>query len=251
MGAPSVELVDVTAGYGGEPVFERLSLSLRGPGLVVVIGPNGAGKTTLFRVVLGLLAPKRGRVLVNGVDVTGRPGAAGRMVGYVPQSHDPASHVPVTVREFVELALVAGPGARGAAGRVDALLEELGLADVADRPLRELSGGQRQRALIARALARDPPVVLMDEPLAAVDPKGRMRVARVVAGLARGRLVVVSGHDPGPFLGDAGLLVLLNRRVVAAGRPEEVLRLSVLREVYGESAMRVRECVHLVDEHVR
>jgi zinc/manganese transport system ATP-binding protein len=133
---------------------------------------------------------------------------------------------------------------------VEASLRAVGLQpDAWFKPLRSLSGGQRQRAFIARALVHDPPILLMDEPFSAVDPRGRVELAELIASLARSRLVVVTSHDPMLLLEYTDLIVLVNRRLVAVGDPHTVLREDVLAEVYGAAILRVRDHVHISDEH--
>ncbi len=248
----TLEARELGVSYGEEVVFSNESFRLEGPGLVVVMGPNGAGKTTLFRALLGLI-PVRGRVLVNGEDVTGRPERAGRLIGYVPQWRGEDYHFPVSVREVVEsaIALRRRPPRfsipEGERSRVSSVLERVGIGEIANRPLSELSGGQRQRVFIARALVWDPPILIMDEPLTAVDPMGRVDLVRMIKEMASSRLVLVSSHDPSMFLDRARLIMVVNRGVVALGPPDEVIREDLLSRVYGRSVFIVEKCVHVVD----
>ncbi len=252
-----VRLEDVDAGYGGNVVLRGVNLVLRGPGLVQVLGPNGAGKTTLLRVMLGLLRPMRGRVLVNGVDVTGRPELAGRFAGYVPQLEPGSKHFPLTVWEVVETEclvrcrkwprLFAGEEVERS---VEEALRRVGLPREAwRRPLHSLSGGQRQRVLIARALVHRPRLLVMDEPLSAVDPAGKREIARLIESLAEESLVVMTSHDPMMLLHRTDAIVLVNRGVVAYGPPAEVLRAEILEKVYGAALVEVEHHLHIVDEH--
>ncbi len=256
-GTVEVRLEDVDAGYGGEVVLRGVNLVLRGPGLIQVLGPNGAGKTTLLRVMLGLLRPMRGRVLVNGVDVTGRPELAGRFAGYVPQLEPGSRHFPLTAWEVVETEclvrcrrwprLIADAEARRSA---EEALERVGLPREAwGRPLHRLSGGQRQRVLIARALVHRPRLLVMDEPLSAVDPAGKREIARLIESLAEESLVVMTSHDPMLLLHRTDAIVLVNRGIVAYGAPSEVLRAEILEKVYGAALVEVERHLHIVDEH--
>jgi len=256
-GSVEVRLEGVYAGYGREVVLSDVDLVLRGPGLVQVLGPNGAGKTTLLRVMLGLLRPMRGRVFINGVDVTGRPELAGCFAGYVPQLEPGSRHFPLTAWEVVETEclvrcrrwprLLAGAEARRSA---EDALRRVGLPREAwHRPLHRLSGGQRQRVLIARALVHRPRLLVMDEPLSAVDPAGKREIARLIESLAEESLVVMTSHDPMLLLHRTDAVVLVNRGVVAYGAPTEVLRAEVLEKVYGAALVEVEHHLHIVDEH--
>ncbi len=251
-----IELRGVTVGYGGEPVLRGVRLVLRGPGLVQILGPNGAGKTTLLKTMLGLIKPMEGRVFINGEDVTGRPERAGRHVGYVPQLAAAARSFPITAWELVEteclLRCARWPRLPfdELRGRVQKVLERVGLPREAWRmPLWSLSGGQRQRVLIARALVHDPEILVMDEPLSAVDPVGKAELASLVGRLGSRHLVVVTSHDPMLLLPYTTMVVLVNRGIVAAGEPGEVLRPEVLSKVYGGAVIHVQEHYHIADEH--
>lgn len=251
-----VRLEDVTVCYDGHVALEDATLRLEGPGLVQVLGPNGAGKTTLLRAIAGLVKPCRGRVYACGVEVTGDPGKAGGCVGYVPQRPPLGESNPLTVWDFtVTRALLEKPwprlrAPRSVRERVEAALLEAGVEREAwNRRLWELSGGQLMRVFIARSLLGGPRVLLLDEPLGPVDPAGKASLARTIAGLARERLVIVTSHDPELLLPYTDLIVLIRRRIIAVGRPEEVLRREVLYRVYGESLQIMHGHVHLPDEH--
>ncbi len=255
---PVIKIVELTVGYGNEIILENINLEFRGPGLIQVLGPNGAGKTTLLRTILGLIKPLKGRIYINDVDVTGSPGKAGSNIGYVPQlfitGHNP---YPVTAWEFVESSLLLHKRwprlfiLLKDRKRIEYILERVGLQkDAWHKSLWNLSGGQRQRVLIARALIHDPDILVMDEPLSAVDPAGRAELAKLIGELAREKLVVVTSHDPMLLLKYTSMVVLLNRRLYMYGRPEEILTLENTRKIYGEAAIPVREHIHISDAHI-
>ncbi len=254
---PYIDVRELTVVYGGETIFENENFRIEGSGLTMVIGPNGSGKTTLFKSILGLVSPVKGRVVVNGVDVTGHPEVAGKIIGYVPQLLEINASFPVSVKEVIESAIIlhrAPPRLltpRYLKERILNLLNKLELREVANKPLRELSGGQRQRAFIARAIIWDPSILILDEPLSAVDPKGRIEIVKLIAELAESKLVLVSSHDPSLFLPYAKAIMVVNRGVLAIGSPEEILNLELLKQVYGDSVMLIQECMHLCDSHVR
>ncbi|WP_048061390.1 metal ABC transporter ATP-binding protein [Hyperthermus butylicus] len=255
---PSIVLDNVAVSYGGDPVLVVDHLELRGPALVQVLGPNGAGKTTLIRTILGLIKPLRGRVTVCGRDVTGNPAAAGRLTGYVPQLARTLTHFPVTSWELIEFEYLLRIGKKprllaSAEDKtmVEAVLRQVGLGrETWSKPISKMSGGQRQRTLIARALVHDPPILLMDEPFSAVDPQGRCELARLIAKLAKDKLIVVTSHDPMLLIDYTDYIVLVNKRIVAHGKPSEVLRVEILRKVYGEAAIPVARHIHISDSHI-
>ncbi|WP_244403871.1 metal ABC transporter ATP-binding protein [Pyrolobus fumarii] len=252
-----VEVHGVKVAYRGDTVLDVDRLVFEGPGLYQLLGPNGAGKSTLIRVIVGLIKPSEGEVLINGVRVEGKPELAGKYIGYVPQ-HEHVGHFdfPVTPFDLVASALLLRrPWPRVKTPRwvrehVEKVLDEVGLPrDSWHKSVSELSGGQLQRVLIARALVHNPPILLMDEPLSAVDPRGRVELARVIGELSKDRLVIVASHDPALLLEYTKGVVLLNRRVVATGHPDEVLRVEVLKRVYGDVALIIERHVHICDSH--
>ena len=251
-----VRLESVTVSYRGLRALENVTLTIKGPGLVTLLGPNGAGKTTLMRTILGLVKPEHGRVIIDGVDVTGKPSLAGKSASYVPQRPPTGRYSPFTPWDLVCTAVLARrkwPRFRCRDPRpVVEALEKAGLPREAwHRRLPELSGGMLMRSFIARSLAVGSRILLMDEPLAPVDPGGRASLARLIEELARHRLVIVSLHDPMIFR-SVTKIVLLNRRVVAAGPPDRVLRREVLGQVYGSLAIEVGAGhVHVADWHAQ
>jgi len=230
MEALTVKLDNVHVSFNGVRALDSVDLELRGPGIVQVLGPNGAGKSTLLKVIAGLIRPSRGRVYVNGVDVTGRSDVSGAFVAYMPQSNEPPGESPLTVWEFVETSALTRRARwpRFMAGGVRGVVERcLSMVDLPRSSwylrLSELSGGMFQRVLIAGVLITGARVMLLDEPLASVDPEGRVVLSRVLSQLAVDKLIVVTSHDPHPLLEYTKLIVALNKRVVAVGDPYEVL----------------------------
>jgi len=241
-----VEGLNLVFAYGTDDIILRGdSFKFRGPGLVTVLGPNGSGKTTFFKVLLGLLRPQEGRVLVNGIDVTGDPVRAGRYMSYVPQLTSLRRDIPVTPLEFVEMALY-GRRLRGRARReaAEKLLREVGVSEVLDHTLGELSGGQLQRVLIARALARDTDVLLLDEPLSGIDPRGRENLLDLIWSIARRKLVIMSSHDPVQTLKRSDYFVVFNRGIMAQGSPGDVYKVDILRRAYG-TVLEIERCLHV------
>ena len=223
-----VRLDGVSAGYDGGHVLRDVDLDVAAGDFTGVVGPSGSGKTTLLRVLLGTLDPARGTVRR----------AADLRVGYVPQLQTVSWDFPVTVAECVLMARRPEhlwPWAtRTERADVGAALDRLGIGELADRHIRELSGGQQQRMFLARALVRRPQLLLLDEPTSGVDVQTRHEVLHLLAGLAaEGIAVLLTTHDLNGMAAHLPHLVALNGRVVATGRPDEVIRPAVLEEVYG------------------
>jgi manganese/iron transport system ATP-binding protein len=211
---------------GGRLVLRNADLHVARGELVGLIGPNGAGKTTLLRAALGLLRPIGGRVTVEG-----RRAAPGRIpIGYVPQRHEFAWEFPISVENVVmtgrtgRLGLFRRPGVADW-GAVDEALDRVRMTHLRDRPAGELSGGERQRVSVARALALQPAVLLLDEPFTGLDMPTQELLADLFASLAReGRAVLMTTHDLVAAIYSCDRLALLNETIVATGSPRELAR---------------------------
>ncbi|MET1128581.1 MAG: metal ABC transporter ATP-binding protein [Thermoproteota archaeon] len=243
----------LVAGYQGTPVAGPITLKISGPGLVQVMGPNGAGKTALLMTIAGLLEPISGRLEISC------KGCGEKLrIGYVPQLVAAARHFPITAWEAVASSYMifrrrwprAFLGAEGAKAVKEALEAVELPRSKWHEDVRRLSGGERQRVMIARALVHDPHLLLMDEPLSAVDPAGKVELADLIVRLAQRNLVVVTSHDPTLLLEHTKLLVLLNRRVYVAGRPEEVMTWENVRKIYGTAAVTYADHIHVPDHHL-
>lgn len=234
--------------YNSETILEEESFELSGEGLVTVLGPNGAGKTTFFRILLGLLKPQKGRVLVNGVDVTGDPLRAGRFMSYVPQLSHIDFSFPITGRELVESAVKSVRRCKSSECReaAEEYLAAVGALDFADKRLGSLSGGQLQRILIARALARQTPIMILDEPFSGVDPRGREKILDLILSISGGKMVLLSTHDPVLTINASKEIIVFNRGVKAIGTPREVFKLDLLRKAYGDGVVMIEKCLHVI-----
>jgi len=251
-----ITLIDITVDYNGEIILKDLNAEFKGPGLVQVLGPNGAGKSTLFRTILGLVKPAKGTILIDGEDVTGNPLKAGRKIGYVPQIVlTEIEEYPLSTWEYILMSRqlhkrwprITSENDKREIARI---LQLVGLEREAwKKPIRELSGGQRQRALIARALIHNPPILLMDEPLSSIDPKGKKELADLIGRLSIHRLVIVATHDPTILLPYTKTVLLLNRHFYRIGKPEEVLEIENLKAVYGEAVIHLENHIHICDSH--
>jgi len=214
----------VTVRLGGRLAVQDATLRVDRGELVGLLGPNGAGKTTLLRTALGLLRPDAGTVTVNG-----RKAAPGRIpIGYVPQRHEFAWDFPLSIEQVVMTGRTGRLGLRRRPGvddwrAVDEALERVRMGELRSRPAGELSGGQRQRVLVARALALQPDVLLLDEPFTGLDMPTQELLSALFASLAHeGRAVLMTTHDLAAAVFGCDRLVLLNRTVVADGRADEL-----------------------------
>ena len=234
-----------TKRYGPRAAVDGVSLEVPEGTLCVLLGESGSGKSTLMRMVNRMVEPTSGRVLLDGRDVAGVPPEALRHgIGYVIQSVGLFPHWRVADNVATVPRLLGWDTARVGA-RVDALLDLVGLPpeEFRTRYPHELSGGQAQRVGLARALAADPPVLLMDEPFSALDPGIRRglqaALRRIHAGTGKTILFVTHDVEEALLLAD-GLAVLQEGRLLAHGRPSEVLRRDaapVVRRLFGEATL--------------
>lgn len=233
-----LEASDLAFGYPERRVGEHVSLAV-GPGEVLcLLGPNGSGKTTLFRTLLGLLPAQAGEVLLGGDPVAALPRREiAQRIAYVPQGHVPPfpfpAHEVVLMGRTARLGPFSQPGASDHEAATVAL-ESLGVGDLAAADYTRLSGGQRQLVLIARALAQEAPLLVMDEPTASLDFGNQALVLGELKRLAdRGLGIILSTHDPTHAMATGTRVALLKAgRLVADGAPADVLTAEHLTEVY-------------------
>ena len=218
---------DVSFAYGAEVVLDHVGLEVRAGEFAALAGPNGSGKSTLLRILLGLLAPQAGSVEVFGVAPTDLRDRW--RVGYVPQRPRIAPDLPATVDEVVATGRLAKQGwwkrrTRADREAVDHALESVALTDHRRKRLHELSGGQQQRALIARALAADPELLVLDEPIAGVDVESQKLFRDSLVHLVEHHhaAVLLVSHELGAVADDLDHVVVLKRRVVFDGAPADL-----------------------------
>ncbi|WP_159945389.1 MULTISPECIES: metal ABC transporter ATP-binding protein [unclassified Nocardiopsis] len=236
----AIEVTDATVRYGDVLALDGVTLTVAQGRVCGLLGTNGSGKSTLFKTVLGLVPTDRGRVRVLG-----RTGPVARrrgLVGYVPQSEQVDWAFPVRVRDVVMMGRYGHMGRRRKARTADReavahALERTHLSELADRQIGALSGGQRKRAFVARAIAQDAAVLLLDEPFAGVDKRSEAHITELLLRLRQeGRTLLVSTHDLAQVPALCDEAVLLQQRVLAHGPPEEVLRPETLMAAFGAPA---------------
>jgi manganese/zinc/iron transport system ATP- binding protein len=225
----------VTVAYQRRPVLWDIDYDAPRGALVGIVGPNGAGKSTLIKAVLGLVPLASGRI-----EIFGKPHAKERRsVGYVPQRESVDWDLPVSALDVVAMGRYGRIGwlrPVSKAHKTAALrcLEEVGLADLASRQISQLSGGQQQRVFLARALAQEAELYLMDEPLAGVDAATEKSIIELLRRLRdRGKTCLVVHHDVQSIREYFDHVILLNRRIVAAGPTRDVFHEENLRKTYG------------------
>lgn len=226
---------DLRAGYIGHPVLNGVTFRLPVGTMTGVVGPNGAGKSTLIKALLGLLDDTSGQVTILGGTLRERH----NQVAYVPQRSSVDWDFPATVRDVVQMGRYGrlpwwrwpGKGEREAAM---AALSRVGLADLADRRISDLSGGQQQRVFLARALAQEAELYLLDEPLAGVDATSEAVIIQLLQEIrTAGGSVVAVHHDLATAPRYFDQLLLLNRQVIACGPTAETFTPALLQQTYG------------------
>jgi zinc transport system ATP-binding protein len=216
---PLLTVENIHFAIRGNPILQAVSLQVAPGEIVALIGPNGAGKSTLVRIVLGLLHPAKGRVRLK----------SGIRVGYMPQRLMIDETLPLTVQRFVTL------GMRASRERVRSALREVGAAHVLDAPMQAISGGETQRVLLARALLREPALLVLDEPIQGVDLTGQYELYDLISGLRRQRgcgILMVS-HELHLVMAATDEVVCLNRHVCCSGHPDLVAQDPAYLELFG------------------
>ncbi|MFD2840460.1 anchored repeat-type ABC transporter ATP-binding subunit [Populibacterium corticicola] len=224
----------VSVRLGGRIVLNQVNLEVHGGEFVGLLGPNGAGKTTLLRSILGLVPLASGKAIINGRSKARERG----LIGYVPQRHEFAWDFPISVEEVVLSGRISRIGwLKGAsvpdyeaAGQAIARVK---MADLRSRPISELSGGQRQRVLVARALALQPSLLLLDEPFTGLDMPTQELLTDLFKELAdEGKAIIMTTHDLAGAVHDCSRLCFINRRVIADGTPQQTAQRRIWQETF-------------------
>jgi len=231
---PILDIQKLSVVYGTLPVLEQLTFHLHPGERVAVVGPNGAGKSTLFKVIAGVLIPSSGQVQVYG-SIPGKHVC----IAYIPQRTQVDWHFPVNVSDVVMMGRAAKMKpfswpSRGDYQAVNRALDIVEMRSLADRQISELSGGQQQRMFIARALAQEAELILMDEPLSGLDNPAQDSVLSILETLhQKGVTVMVATHDLDQASRYFDRILLLNHRIIGFGTPKEVLTTERLLHAFG------------------
>jgi lipopolysaccharide export system ATP-binding protein len=227
---------DIAKRYGARQVVKSVSLELESGEVVGLLGPNGAGKTTAFYMIVGLVPCDRGRITLDGADVTQMPMYRRARVGlgYLPQEASVFRNLSVAQNIMAILETRSGLDQAERERRLEELMEELHIGHLRNSPGMALSGGERRRVEIARALAADPRFILLDEPFAGVDPISVIDIQRIINHLAGRQIgVLITDHNVRETLGICGHAYILSEgNVIASGTPEEIVADRSVREVY-------------------
>ena len=231
----AVVVEDLWAGYGNRAALQGIDFEVPQSTIVGLVGPNGSGKSTLIKVILGMHSAWRGRVRILGKEAR----SVRRLIGYTPQTEMVDWDFPVTVRDVVtmgrfgRLGPLRWPGARRQAASCSKCLERMRLTDLAKRQIGELSGGQQRRVLIARALAQEPQVLLLDEPMAGLDATIQHELLSLFEELRdEGKTLLVATHDLSCVSCCFDRALLMNRRKVAYGEPAKVFTKELLDQAF-------------------
>lgn len=253
---PIIRFTHATFGFPGVTALEDISLEIADGEFVGVIGPNGSGKTTLCRAVLGLLPLRSGHLQIFDCACQELRCHHRARIGYLPQKGVLDRNFPITVLEAVMMGRYGALGLFTRPGKQDReialrALEQVGMQDHRDSALGHLSGGQQQRVLIARALAQQPHVLLLDEPTTGIDITTQHAVLDLIRHLHRDLklTVLLITHDINMIRSYVDRLVLLKTRLYAAGPPEDVLRPDVLRQVYGKELVITEKDLIIVEDY--
>lgn len=245
-----LELDKISVGYNGALALRELSVQIPHGGQVAVVGPNGAGKSTLFKALVGLLPLRSGRIFIHGEPL----GHHKDCVAYVPQREEVDWRFPVSVAEVVMMGRFARLGWTRRPDKSDhaavlQALEQMNIASLARRPIGDLSGGQQQRVFLARALAQEPHILLMDEPFTGVDAATQEATLALLDHLKKdGVTVMVSTHDLNMAAKRFETVLLLNRELVSYGPPEAAFSPESIQRAFGGQVLFLNGVAAIVDD---
>jgi ABC-type Mn2+/Zn2+ transport system ATPase subunit len=247
---PAIRLTNVAAGYDGQLVLRDVDLEIEAGSLTSVVGPNGAGKSTLLKVIAGLLRPRTGAAIVLGAS----PGEEAKRIAYVPQAELVDWQFPVSVSDVVSMGRYARlplmrPLSKADRTLVRESLEQVGMAAFGDRQIGRLSGGQRRRVFLARALAAEPDLFLLDEPVTGIDATTQEDIMDILEAQARlGRTVIATTHDLMCAAERFQRVVAINRTVIAHGPSSLVLDRDILAKTYGGHLLVLDDATFALDD---
>ncbi len=237
---PLLKIEQLTVAYGANIALRQVNMTLEGGNLVGVIGPNGAGKSTLLKAILGMVAYS------GQITIEGQPVSRKRLsLAYVPQKEEVRWDFPVTVEDVVMMGRYRRIGwVRFASKRdrqvVDETLEQVGMTNFRHRQISQLSGGQQQRVFVARALAQEGDIILLDEPLTGVDSTSQEVIMTVLNRLREaGKLIIMATHDLNTAAQECNCCCCINHHLVAIGTPKQIFKADILAQTYGGNILTV------------
>jgi ABC-type Mn2+/Zn2+ transport system ATPase subunit len=245
-----LDVENITVAYDGTPVLREITFQIPHGARVAVVGPNGAGKSTLFKALVGLLPLRAGKIFIHNLPL----GHHLDCVAYVPQREEVDWHFPVTVQDVVLMGRFGHQKWLQRPGRADRevvrkSLEQMGIADMANHSISDLSGGQQQRVFLARALAQEPHIFLLDEPFTGVDATTQEATLALLDHLRqRNVTVLISTHDLNLAASRFDAVLLLNRRLIAFGEPKSVFTPENLTQAFGSLMLKLPDGKILVDD---
>jgi ABC-type Mn2+/Zn2+ transport system ATPase subunit len=245
-----LDVDNISVAYDGLPVLKDISFQVPHGARVAVVGPNGAGKSTLFKALVGLLPLRSGKIFIHDLPL----GHHLDCVAYVPQREEVDWHFPVTVWDVVLMGRFGHQTWLQRPGSLDRemarkSLQQMGIADIADHSIRELSGGQQQRVFLARALAQEPHIFLMDEPFTGVDATTQDATLALLDHLRREKVtVLISTHDLNLASSRFDAVLLINHKLIAYGDPKSVFTPENLTRAFGPQLLKLPDGTILVDD---
>ena len=239
---------DISFGYSLKaPILEGINLNIKRGQFIGLLGPSGSGKTTLIKILVGLIKPWHGSITFDNTSLSETRKIS---LGYVPQVESVDWNFPVTVKEVVAMGIWNQSGiapwiAKKAHEKIENLLESLGINKLLSRQIRQLSGGEQQRVFLARALIRNPDILLLDEPTSGVDYNAREQIMGNLKELnASGMTIILTTHDLSEIGRKLPWVVCLNRHIVAEGMPDAILTETNLLKTYGLADLTLAERQH-------
>lgn len=232
---PIVTVKNLTVRYGTDTTVDGVTFELLPGDIVMIIGPNGSGKTTLLRAMLGLIPRTTGEIEIAGHTMH----LGCRDVGYVPQRFMFDQTLPITIKEFLRLAIWYEKDQRKVKIAITQALRVVGMADLADHRLGALSGGQLQRILIARSIMHQPKVLILDEPASGIDMSGELNFYQLITRLNKelGMTILMVSHDIDTVFQYATQVLCLNKKMLCFGKPESVLTEKLFRDLYSKETV--------------
>lgn len=224
-----IEVKNISFSYNNKEVLKDISFTLSKE-FLAIMGPNGSGKTTLIKLIMGFLKPLKGSIRIFGKT----PEESREFIGYMPQREAIARHFPIRVKDIVLMGIKKRFYTKDDIEMAKKALEEVDMLDFWDNKFNALSQGQQQRVLFARALVKNPKLIILDEPFNAVDLPSREKMIEVLKEKRqKGKEIIVVVHNVNPILHEIDKVLLLNKIKIAFGKPKEVLNQENLRRTYG------------------